>query len=122
MNWIYRLGRYLLEKCGNRSCLQIQTNIDFVFQKPNSGLNTVKFACGKTGILYKQWKVCSVVWKSLPYSDIEMGPAPIRGQLAYSFARSRFVHNNLFQTLPSPEGEAKRPVIGYDKSKEKSQS
>ena len=30
-----------------------------------------------------------------------MGPAPIRGQLVYSFARGRFVHNSLFQSLSS---------------------
>jgi hypothetical protein len=75
--------------------------------------------------------LCAVRFPHLPYwahlqsqswSDIEMGPAPIRGQLVYSFARSRFVHNNLFKRLPSTGGEAKLPVIGRDKSKGKSLS
>ena len=41
-----------------------------------------------------------------------MGPAPIRGQLVYSFARSCFVHIKLFQRLSSTGGEAKLQLGG----------
>ena len=54
-------------------------------------------------------------------SNHRAGPILRLDQLQ-SEARSRFVHNNLFQRLPSTGGEAKLPVIGWDKYKGKSQS